>query len=93
MVFKTPFRQLAEALEPWLNQVVVIGGWTHQPYRRHPAAQERDYPPLLTLDTNVAVPLTLPAGEPDIRGRLLAQWLYGRVSARRPATSNALPSG
>jgi len=67
-----PFSRLVVALDPWLDQVVIIGGWAHQLYRRHPAAQELDYPPLTTLDTDVAVPLKLPVREQDIRARLLA---------------------
>ncbi len=67
-----PFSRLVVALEPWLDQVVIIGGWANQLYRRHPAAQELDYPPLMTLDTDVAVPLTLRVRAPDIRERLLA---------------------
>jgi hypothetical protein len=67
-----PFRRLVAALEPWLDQVVIVGGWAHQLYRLHPHAQELDYPPLTTLDTDVAVPAKLPVGEQDIRARLLA---------------------
>jgi len=67
-----PFRRLVAALEPWLDQVVIIGGWAHQLYRLHSHAQELDYPPLTTLDTDVAVPAKLPVGEQDIRARLLA---------------------
>jgi len=67
-----PFSRLVVALDPWLDQVVIVGGWAHQLYRRHPAAQELDYPPLTTLDTDVAVPLKLPVREQDIRARLLA---------------------
>ena len=67
-----PFSKLIVALEPWLDQVVVIGGWANQLYRRHPAAQELNYPPLMTLDTDVAVPLKLSAREEDIRSRLLS---------------------
>ena len=67
-----PFSRLVVALEPWLEQVVIIGGSAHQLYRRHPSAQELDYPPLMTLDTDVAVPLKLPVREEDIRSRLLA---------------------
>jgi hypothetical protein len=67
-----PFRRLVAALGPWLNQVVIIGGWAHQLYRLHPHAQKLDYPPLTTLDTDVAVPAKLPVGEQDIRARLLA---------------------
>jgi len=67
-----PFQRVLAALEPWLDQLVIIGGWAHQLYRLHPAAQPLDYPALMTLDTDVAVPLKLPAGEEDIRARLLA---------------------
>ena len=67
-----PFRRLLSALEPWLGQVVIVGGWAHQLYRLHPHAQHLDYPPLTTLDTDVAVPGQLPVGEQDIRARLLA---------------------
>jgi len=67
-----PFRRLVAALEPWLDQVVIVGGWAHQLYRLHPYAQKLDYPPLTTLDTDVAVPAKLPVGEQDIRARLLA---------------------
>jgi hypothetical protein len=66
-----PFKRLVVALEPWLDQVVIVGGWAHQLYRLHPAAQELDYPPLTTLDTDIAVPLKLPVREEDIRARLL----------------------
>jgi hypothetical protein len=66
-----PFSRLIVALDTWLDQVVIIGGWAHQLYRLHPAAQELDYPPLRTLDTDVAVPLKLPAREENIRARLL----------------------
>uniref|UniRef100_Q01P65 Nucleotidyltransferase-like domain-containing protein n=1 Tax=Solibacter usitatus (strain Ellin6076) TaxID=234267 RepID=Q01P65_SOLUE len=67
------FNRLVAALEPWLDQVVVIGGWAHQLYRLHPHAQALDYPPLTTLDTDVAVPANLPARKQDIRARLLAE--------------------
>lgn len=69
---RDPFSRLVLALQPWLAQLVIIGGWAHRLYRRHPAAQELDYPPLMTLDTDVAMPLNLPAEENAIRSRLLA---------------------
>jgi len=65
------FARLVEALEPWLDQVVIIGGWAHRLYRLHPLAQPLDYEPLGTLDTDVAVPLDLPAAGEQIRARLL----------------------
>ena len=66
-----PFTRLAMAPDPWLEQVVFIGGWCHSLYRRHPDAQELDYPPLLTLDTDIAIPPRLSAGKRDIRSRFL----------------------
>lgn len=69
---REPFSRLVAALEPWLDRLVFIGGWAHQLYRLHPHAQPLDYPPLSTLDSDVAVPENLPARQPDLRGRLLA---------------------
>jgi hypothetical protein len=66
------FKRLVAALEPWLDQVVVVGGWAHQLYRLHPHAQELGYPPLMTLDTDIAVPAKMQVGEQDVRERLLA---------------------
>lgn len=63
------FKRLVAALEPWLDRVVIVGGWAHQLYRLHPHARELDYPPLTTLDTDIAGPARLPAGEQDIRAR------------------------
>jgi hypothetical protein len=66
------FKRLIAALEPWLDEVVIVGGWAHQLYRLHPEAQQLEYQPLLTLDADVAIPATLPVGKRDIRERLLA---------------------
>jgi hypothetical protein len=66
------FKRLIDALQPWLDQVVIVGGWAHQLYRLHPGAQQLEYQPLGTLDADVALPATLPVREPDIRERLLA---------------------
>jgi hypothetical protein len=65
------FARLIEALDPWLAQVVIIGGWAHRLYRLHPLAQPLDYEPLGTLDTDIAVPLDLPATGEQLRARLL----------------------
>ena len=89
-----PFSRLVTALEPWLDQVVIVGGWAHQLYRLHPEAQELDYPPLMTLDTDIAVPAKLAVAEQDIRARLLAQGfteeLFGDI--RPPAIHYRLGS-
>jgi hypothetical protein len=65
------FARLVEALEPWLDQFVIIGGWAHRLYRLHPLAQRLDYEPLGTFDTDIAVPLDLPATGEQLRARLL----------------------
>jgi hypothetical protein len=67
------FKRLVAVLEPWLDHVVIIGGWAHQLYHLHPHAQELTYAPLSTLDADVAVPADLPAWEQDIRARLVAE--------------------
>jgi len=90
-----PFGRLVTALAPWLDQVVIVGGWAHKLYRLHPSAQKLDYPPLTTLDADIAVPARLPAGEQDIRERLLA---YGFTEEflgddRPPATHYRLGVG
>lgn len=67
------FARLIEALDPWLDQVVIIGGWAHRLYRLHPLAQPLDYEPLGTFDTDVALPFDLPVSGDQIRERLLAR--------------------
>jgi hypothetical protein len=67
-----PFVRLIEALEPWLEEVVLIGGWAHRLYRLDPRAQGLTYPPLTTLDSDIAVPSRIEAKETSIRDRLLA---------------------
>lgn len=66
------FARLIAALEPWLTQVVIIGGWAHRLYRLHPSAQAIEFLPLTTLDTDIAVPARLKVMDRDIRERLIA---------------------
>jgi hypothetical protein len=54
------FARLIDTLHPWLDQVVITGGWAHRLYRLHSLAQPLDYEPLGTIDTDVAVPAHLP---------------------------------
>jgi len=64
------FVRLVQALTPWLNQIVIIGGWAHRLYRLHPLSQRLEFPPLASLDTDVAVPEKLPVLEQDLQTRL-----------------------
>ena len=66
------FALLIESLTPWLDQVVIIGGWAHRLHRLHPAAQTLDYAPLTTLDADVALPIELKVEGQDIYQRLQA---------------------
>jgi hypothetical protein len=89
------FARLIDALQPWLDQVVVIGGWAHRLYRLHPRAQSLDYAPLATLDTDVAVPAQLPVTEQDIHERLIENGFQEEKlgEARPPAAHYHLVSG
>jgi hypothetical protein len=64
------FACLITALEPWSQEVVIVGGWAHRLYRLDPHAQKLGYPPLTTLDTDVAIPAQLEIKEQDIQERL-----------------------
>ncbi|HYL15528.1 MAG TPA: GSU2403 family nucleotidyltransferase fold protein [Terriglobales bacterium] len=66
------FSRMVEALAPWLEQIVVIGGWAHRLYHYHALAQPLDHPPLTTLDADIALPDRLPKNpEADMRERLV----------------------
>ena len=51
---RASFTKLAQALSPWAQQLVFVGGWAHRLYRLHPKAARLQYPPLATLDADVA---------------------------------------
>jgi hypothetical protein len=52
-----PFARLVEALRPWLDELVIIGGWAHRLHRFHPKAGSPSYQPLRTRDADVAFSL------------------------------------
>ncbi len=51
-----PITRLIAALRPWLNELVIVGGWAHHLYRLHPKALLPTYLPLGTRDADVALP-------------------------------------
>jgi hypothetical protein len=65
------FSKFIDALEPWLGEVVLVGGWAHRLYRLDGRARKLDYLPLSTLDGDVAVPPKLKKEESTVRKRLL----------------------
>src|SRR6267143_1169915 len=76
------FSKFIGALEPWLGEVVLIGGWAHRLYRHHPLARRLAYLPLITLDGDVAVP-------PKLKGRKLSvrKRLWARIGHRQRTTT------
>ena len=48
------FARLVDALRPWLGHLVIVGGWSHRLHRLHDLAGIPPYPPLMTLDADVA---------------------------------------
>lgn len=48
------FARLIEALRPWLDNLVLVGGWAHRMYRLHPLAHSPAYQPLTTRDADLA---------------------------------------
>lgn len=64
------FARLVDALEPWVGQVVIIGGRCHRLYRHHLWAQEIDHAPLITGDVDVALPARLSVKKKDVHERL-----------------------
>jgi hypothetical protein len=62
-----PFSKFIGALDPWLDQVVLIGGWAHRLYRLDSRARNLEYLPLTTLDGDVAVPTKLKVEESNVR--------------------------
>src|SRR6202789_4314921 len=86
------FACLVDALDPGLDQVVIIGGWAHRLYRLHPLAQPLEYEPLGTFDTDIAIPLDLPATGEQLRARLLErdfrEELMGDISLRPRTTAS-----
>ena len=69
----TGFARLIGALDPWLDQIVIIGGWAHRLYRLDPRAQKLEFAPLMTFDADIALPAELPARASTIRELLVAR--------------------
>lgn len=64
------FVRLVEALRPYLDDLVFVGGWAHFLYTLTPEAAPLGFTPLFTEDADVAAPLRLP-----VRGRPIPELL------------------
>lgn len=83
------FGRLIEALEPWLDEIVIIGGWAQRLYRLDPRARAVDYVPLATLDSDIAIPLKMSAKGENVRERLIAAgFKEERVGEDRPPATH-----
>lgn len=65
------FARLAQALVPWGDHLVFVGGWAHRLHRLHRHAHVPDHDALLTRDSDVALDKGVPK-DSDIRAALLA---------------------
>lgn len=68
---RAAFSRLVMALRPWLDQLVVAGGWAHRLHRLHPLAQAVDHEPLVTLDADIVIPRSVGTDHTELRDRLV----------------------
>jgi hypothetical protein len=65
------FARAVEALEPFREDLVFVGGWAHYLYTLRPEASPIAFEPLRTEDADVATPAQLRRGKPTIAACLL----------------------
>ena len=63
------FARLLDALRPWTNQLVIVGGWAHRLHRLHPLAHPPTYEAIRTKDADLAFSSSAPL-EGDIAAAL-----------------------
>ncbi len=66
-----PLALLVRALAPWRGQLVFIGGWAHRLHRLDPRANQLEYQPVFTRDSDLAFAHAEPI-EGNIKTSLLA---------------------
>jgi hypothetical protein len=75
------FSRAVEALEPYLRDLVFVGGWAHYLYTLRPEASPLAFEPLRTEDADVAAPAKLPQGNESIAERLTKAGFQERLSS------------
>lgn len=75
------FTRAVEALEPYLGDLVFIGGWDHFLYTLRPEATPLSFEPLHTEDADVAAPLRLRRAEESIAERLMKAGFREQLSS------------
>jgi hypothetical protein len=66
------FSRIVKALEPYLDELVIVGAWCHRLLHFHPFALPPTHTPLMSDDTDLATPEQLPPREPSIAEALAA---------------------
>jgi hypothetical protein len=66
------FSRIVKALEPYLDELVIVGAWCHRLLHFHPLAIPPEHAPLMSEDAGVATPERLRAREPSIAEALEA---------------------
>ncbi len=81
------FVRIAEALQPYVDHLVIAGAWAHRLFTFHPLATPRPFQPLMSEDADVATPDRLPALPDTIAGLLQAAGFLRILagSGRRPS--------
>lgn len=80
--------QLAQALSPWRAHLVFIGGWAHRIHRFSPRANQPEYQPLFTRDTDLAFANRAPL-EGDIKAALIEHGFKEQLSGEyNPAVAH-----
>lgn len=59
-------RRLLLALEPYMDTLVLVGGWVPYLYRHLPWASPTRHPPLHTSDIDLALPIRLARKDPSL---------------------------
>jgi hypothetical protein len=89
------FARTVEALGPYLDRLVFVGGWAHFLYTLRPEAAPLRFSPLTTKDADVAAPLDLPSRGSTIAQRLIDAGFRQEFSGDHipPVSSYALGDG
>lgn len=89
------FARTVEALGPYLDRLVFVGGWAHFLYTLRPEAAPLRFSPLMTKDADVAAPLDLPSRGSTIAQRLIDAGFRQQLSGDHipPVSSYALGDG
>ncbi len=88
------FAKLVQALDPWRGQLVFIGGWSHRLHTLHPRANQLEFQPVFTKDTDLAFHNKVPL-EGNIKAALSEKGFKEDLSgaARPPVAHYRLGDG